>query len=391
MPFVADPDVAEKQKGRFVPDESTSPSMSPARAGLEAIEPTYHGPNKSVDTSPTDLTSRISENNPAFGSWLKGDTSIAEQVLSIPDKVGSKVATTTAGLGLHPEAAAALGVGVNLGINAIPIMRGGQAAKAAAPVVRKASEWLMGRAINPTVKDMLNGDAARAIDTMLEESVNVTKGGMAKLQQKIDVLNKQLNDVIDNAKGNINIRKAAQPFIDKLREFRNQINDEKDVAAAKDVWRQFKEKIGGASEIPIQNAQKLKQGTYKRLSSAYDQEIPTAAKQSQQAVTRGLKTEIENIEPKVIPINKDMEKLINALDVSERKAMQELVKDPAGLAVLANDPRAAAAYMVNKSSLFQSILANMLNAGKESIPAGAARLGISGAEGVNQSIQGRKQ
>ncbi len=52
-----------------------------------------------------------------------------------------------------------------------------------------AAEVLMQSALKPTYADLKSGDAAKAIQTMLDEGVNVTPGGVQQLRAQIGKLN----------------------------------------------------------------------------------------------------------------------------------------------------------------------------------------------------------
>lgn len=85
-------------------------------------------------------------------------------------KAGGAV-TDVAAKVLPPEVAAGAGVATNVALSqAIPAAIGGGAAKAvASPVMRRLSEYLMRRALNPTSKQWMSGQGPQAVRTMLDE------------------------------------------------------------------------------------------------------------------------------------------------------------------------------------------------------------------------------
>ena len=122
--------------------------------------------------------------------------------------------------------------------------------------------------------------------------------------------------------------------------------------------------------IPVQLAQKLKQGTYKVLSGKYG-EAGSAATEAQKALARGLKEEIASEVPAIAGLNAHESKLIDTLNVAERRALMDMNKNPAGLALLAHDPSTALAFMADKSAAFKALAARLINqVGKASVPVG---------------------
>src|SRR6266436_7658315 len=76
------------------------------------------------------------------------------------------------------------------------VMGGGIGKAVASPVARSSAEHLMTSALKPTLEAARTGKAARAIQTMLDEGISVTKGGMQKLRGKIDELNQEIKSRI---------------------------------------------------------------------------------------------------------------------------------------------------------------------------------------------------
>jgi hypothetical protein len=295
-------------------------------------------------------------------------------------EIGGKV-TDLASKVLPPEGAAALGMVANVGIQSVPMLLGGTQAKAAAPVIRNAAEGTMQSALKPTLSNLQNGNAARAISTLLDEGLNATKGGAEKLKVLIADLNKQVVEAIKASPATVNKNKAASELIGTIKRFEKQVDSKADIAAIENVWANFLSHplLAGKSEIPVQLAQELKQGTYQTLAKKYGQ-LGSAEVEAQKAIARGLKEGISEAVPGVAQLNARESALINALQQTERRALMDGNKNLTGLALLANHPATFAAFMADKSAAFKSIVARMLNAGKEQIPATGARLGIVGTQ-----------
>jgi hypothetical protein len=83
--------------------------------------------------------------------------------------------------------------------------------------------------------------------------------------------------------------------------------------------------------------------------------------EAQKALARGLKDEIAEAVPGISALNAEESKLLATLGVAERRALMELNKNPMGLAALAQSPASWAMFMADKSALFKSLSARMLN------------------------------
>lgn len=253
------------------------------------------------------------------------------------------------------------------------------AATMARPIAQAASRSLMQSAIKPTIKDLKTGDAARAIDTMLEEGINPNMGGVQKLKENIFVLNNQIRDAIQNSTATIDKQAAGRHLQDTLNKFANQVDSAADLDAIRSTWSRFLQNpLIKGEQIPVQTAQDLKQGTYKILAKKYGQ-VGSADTEAQKAIARGLKDEIANAVPEVGPLNSRESDLLNALKVSERRALMEINKNPMGLSLLASNPATWAAFLADRSAAFKAIVARMLYSSQQAIPdaATAARIGAA--------------
>jgi len=145
------------------------------------------------------------------------------------------------------------------------------------------------------------------------------------------------------------------------------------------AWQGFRDHpdLRGKVDFPVQLAQKLKTGTYRQLEGKYG-ELGGADIEAQKALARGLREQIGKAVPGVNEINAQEGKLLAALNISERRALMEANKNPAGLALLTQNPTGFAAFMADKSALFKSLLARALFSGSERIPQAAAGLATTG-------------
>lgn len=337
-------------------------------------------------------------------------------------EAGGKTTELASKVGLPPEVAAGAGFAANVGLQAVPALIGGKAATGVAPSLESGAEKLMASALKPTLKDWKTGRAATAIQTMLDEGINVTPGGVMKLKQKIGELNNEIGTAIMNSTETINKGAVLKSLKETLEKFRNQVNPQADINAIKSAWNNFinhpllpkvipeqiipartietgilnasgepftktiPEKIipaSGTNEIPVQLAQVIKQGTYKQLAGKYG-ELGSAETEAQKALARGLKEGIAAAVPPIRSLNAEESNLINALNVVERRVLISANKNPAGLAWLTHNPASWAAFMADKSELFKSLVSRMIYSGAERVPQAITGTGIAVGQSVKQ-------
>ena len=269
---------------------------------------------------------------------------------------------------VSPEVAGGAGYAANVATQAVPTVLGGLLGKSAQPIAQAAGRRVMQSALKPTAKDLLSGNAGKAVQTMLDEGVNVSSGGAAKLQSTIDALNKQVSGKIAASPAQISRARPAQQIAETLKKFKTQAASGADEKAILDVWKDYTRHFPG--DMPIQKAQAVKQGTYKALAGKYG-EVGSASTEAQKALARGLRQSIEKEIPEVAKLNAKESALINALTQTERRTGIAGNRDIGGLAWIANDPKAAAAFFAGRSELFKSIVARMLYSGSGPVTTGA--------------------
>ncbi len=235
----------------------------------------------------------------------------------------------------------------------------------AAQTAKRGAEILMQSAIKPTLKQLESGQAKTAVDTLLELGINPTNAGVETLKSKVSGINQKIADALTSSNAIVNKEKVLQRLADVESKFANQVAPTSDVNAIRNIGEEFMASNKPALEmaqqnIPVQLAQKLKQGTYKVLSGKYG-EAGSASTEAQKALARGLKEEIAKEVPAIAGLNAQESKLITTLKVAERRALMEMNKNPMGLAALASNPQAALAFMADKSAAFKSLAARMIN------------------------------
>lgn len=281
---------------------------------------------------------------------------------------GAITGGVSAGL-LNPEnaGAGALVGGALPGVTKI----GGAIGGAIADGVSAGANRLMQSAIKPTIAQLRTGQAGTAVQAMLDYGINPTKGGVNKLRELIGGMNDEIAEKISSSGATVSKQKVLNALADVRTKFGAQVSPTADLRAIQgtaDDFLNHPNLIGDA--IPVQAAQKLKQGTYQILAKKYGQ-VGSAETEAQKGLARGLKDEIAEAVPGVGALNAEESRLLTTLGVAERRALMEMNKNPMGLAALAHNPASLAMFMADKSALFKSLTARMLN----SSATGAQRAG----------------
>lgn len=256
----------------------------------------------------------------------------------------------------------AAGEAIGLGVGAV-----------AKPVLKHVAGAVMQSAVKPGVKAttraFMRGVAPEdlpVVKTLLNEGISVSQGGIAKLDKIISASNDEVSDIIKNLPGAIqpsNVAKRVDPVI---AEAMNQVNRRADVGAAKGAVKEFLADYPNALS-PIE-AQNLKKGTYKALGKKAYGELGSTAIESQKAIARGLKEEVEqeanrfsaNLGDKVAAINAREGKAIDAKEAIAKRLAAAGNRDHLALAWLAHNPTTAVLYMMERSPAAKSLLARGL-------------------------------
>jgi hypothetical protein len=284
----------------------------------------------------------------------------AEGVKNAATRVAGGAITGGAQAGaIDPETT---GTGTVLG-GALPVV--GKVAGEAGSYINRSldstSKSLMQSALKPTLKQRQSGEADRAIRTLLDEGLNATKGGVEQLQSRVGSINDEVSNTIANSTSTIDKQAVIDALTDTRGKFSNQVSPTADLSAIDNVALDFQNHpMLTSGSIPVQQAQKLKQGTYKVLQGKYG-ETGSAATEAQKALARGLKEQIAVAHPEIAALNKRESDLINALGVTERRALLDENKNPVGLAALAGNPIVAAGMLADRSALVKSLLARGSN------------------------------
>lgn len=298
-------------------------------------------------------------------------------------KAGEKVADFATNAGASPEVAAGAGYGANVLTGAVPAFLGAAGASSA---VQNTGRGLMQSAVKPILPDQQSGDAARGIETLLKHGYNPTKGGVEALQQRISQLGDEVTQALSSSTATINKNAVADRLRSAVDKFKSQVNPKADLEAIQNAWTEFlaHPDLAGKLDMPVQLAQKLKQGTYAILGNKPYGELSGAATESQKQLARGLKEEVSAAVPGVEKANTLQGDLINAKDIAQRRALMEGNKNPVSLptslGVVAHDPMATLGLWANTSAYAKSLAARMLYSGSHA-PGGAAGTALGAQSG----------
>lgn len=302
---------------------------------------------------------------------------------------GGAVTDAATAMGASPDTAAKAGFATNVGLNAVPMVVGAPA-RAITGAIQGTARDAMQSALKPTIAALRNGDAATAITTMLDNGINVTRAGVDTLRSKIGELNSEISQAIQNSPAMVNKWDVGQGLKDLLKKFSSQVNPQADMDAIRKAWTEFREHplLAGKSEMTVQDAQAMKQGTYKQLAGKYG-ELGSADTEAQKTLARGLKDQIAAKVPDVGALNAQETDLIKTLGVTERRVLMDANKNPGGLAWLTTNPAKFAAFMADRSPLFKSIVARALNTSAEPVGAsvGRAVTAIPSAEAEKRGLR----
>lgn len=286
-----------------------------------------------------------------------------------------------------PAVAAGAGVAANLGLQALPMVLGGEVAKLASPQSQAVARWLMNSALKPTKAEHASGKAARAVDTLLSEDVNVSEGGVKALKERIGQINDHIGQIIEDSNATVSAKAVASRLQDALKKFEGRTDWKGPTKAIEDAWGEFLQHpwISGSDRIPIQTAQKMKQANNTALGEKAYGELKTPATEAQKQLTRGLKEEIAAAEPDVAALNAREGDLINAAKRAQNRVAMGANRNPIGLGAATPSTERLLLWLLDRNDVAKSMLARGMNSG--SLPNSAGRV-VGAAAG--QATVGRR-
>lgn len=155
------------------------------------------------------------------------------------------------------------------------------------------------------------------VQTGLKEGIPVSGAGLDKIGAALDDLHAKVTAEIGAGQGKtVNPYSVASRLSDTAQTFSKQVNPNADLNAISDAGNEFLENNPGP--IPAADAQAMKVGTYRQLSSKAYGEMQTATKESQKALARGIKEELAQQFPELTQLNAQESKFYDLEGVLEK-------------------------------------------------------------------------
>jgi hypothetical protein len=271
---------------------------------------------------------------------------------------------------------------------------GGVAGMLSKAPLRAGAERLMQQALKPSTDALVNlgptgPSSQRAIATMLDadpgltgfSGYNVGRGGIKSMQGKADATKAAIEDAIKGSGATVDRNVLAS----SLDEFTNHIKatdlaPQDRLAAVQKLYDQIVSNTHMPQQLPVEQVQRIKQAIYKRISEAYG-ELGSDTVQAQKYLARSAKDQISAAVPEVAGLNAKESELLNALELARHRAFVTGNKDIGGMGWLTANPAAFAAFMVDRSPLFKSMIARMMNTGSQN----SSALGVAGGAAYAQN------
>ncbi len=227
------------------------------------------------------------------------------------------------------------------------------------------------------------------MQTLLDEGVKVTQGGIEKLQGILGRLNEAISRDVAHAPGSIEPASVAQRTADVFRQVTGQVNPISDRSAVQGSAMEFLRhpqfavptEVGQRSietgildpfgrmvsrsepimdqvarPLTIPEAQALKTGTYQQLAGKYG-EMGSASTEAQKSLARGLKEEIAAKVPGIADLNAREGNILQAMEPLGRRVAIQGRANPIGFALVAHRPAAFLSGLADKSAAVKSYLA----------------------------------
>lgn len=289
------------------------------------------------------------------------------------------------------------------GIAGQAVLQGGTQAigGAVAPMLRHGAGVIMQSAVKPGLKETARAVAKGVtpsnlpiVKTLLTEGVNVTPGGIAKLDRIINATNAKIKEAVANLPGSVDPAKVATRTKGVADRLAQQVDPMDDVSAVQRVTDNFLSQPGttavgqvGTKSVPtgvlnasgmmvshqvpvmgrvpralsLPEAQAMKTGTYRTLKEKAYGEMKGPAIEANKALARGLKEEIE-MEARKSGVDLGAFNAREGAAITAKEAVAKRVaaagnRDAISLAWLAANPTAGLLFVMERSPVVKSLLA----------------------------------
>lgn len=227
----------------------------------------------------------------------------------------------------------------------------GAGMKAAAPAIMAYSAK-----VPQIITETYDTTSRKIAKTLLDNGINVTEGGLAKLQALLTKSNDEIKAMVNASTGRV----AKDDVLHRVDEhamevMKSSANPDKALRKAADVERGFLEHpYYKADTISVPDAQRMKVGSYREIGNAYKQ---PEKQQALKALARGFKEEVETAVPGVAEKNAHVAELMAAKDAVARRVGIESNADPLGILWAAHSPELFVAGVMHKQPIVRSLIA----------------------------------
>lgn len=316
------------------------------------------------------------------------DERLAGNIWKAPEEIGYDTGGWVTDKTGSPGLGAAANVASAMATDPLTYLGGGLGKLVIEPT-KSLGRSLMQKALKPTLKDLKLGKSDRAAQTLLDEGLNVTRGGVESLRTMGTDLNKAVDDILKKSGATVDKNNVASRLQDEIAKIeKSDWTPSEGRAAVEKVYDAFLGNPLVPKDIPLAQAQRLKQGIYSKLKDKYGT-LGSETEEAMKAGARGFKEEIEAAAPGVAPLNARASEIWNALNVTERRALMAGNNQVGGITWLAHNPWAWSAAMADRSSFAQSILARLLHSGVAPNTGGVGA-GVGGGVGELMRQQGQQ-
>jgi len=261
------------------------------------------------------------------------------------------------------------------------------AAKSAlvAPRVENTAVRLFGSSLKPSKSVQKAHPKVDVVRAGLEEGVTVSPRGLEKVQGRIEDVNTRITESIGGAKDRgvlVDPRTVVKRTKGLKERFSEQVSPQEDLSAIDRKIQDFlthpqhsrpsktNPDARVPTRIPVDEAQKLKSGTYRELRGKYGQER-TAGIETEKALARGIKEEIARQVPEIGELNARDTRLIALEDALEDAVRRTGNRDVLGLKstiALAANPKVLLATVMDHPGVKSALAQILYKTSKGNLP-----------------------
>lgn len=225
--------------------------------------------------------------------------------------------------------------------------------------MKAAAPWLMAKVLKPSlsVLEEYKTTAPRMAKLLLDEGVNVTEGGLAKLKGLLHANTAKIDAAVAAAPGVIPKKEVAAELANTAARVAKQTNPTEGLKAIGDTAEEFLNHPVYTGDLTVPEAHAMKKATYQKLGNAYG-EMKSASVEAEKALARGLKNAVADRTPGLAAMNAREAELMGAGEAVARRVATNTNADPVGILWASHDPAMFIAGLIQKQPVVRSMLAN---------------------------------